>query len=68
MEKTSDAQNFQLVDFYDFLRPLYRIMPARFSSLKTKLLEINAIEKRLFFSLWILPKKTLLREKYTQVS
>lgn len=51
MEKTSEAQNFQLVDFYPFLRPLYRIMPAWFSSFKTKLNEINAIEDRLFFSL-----------------
>lgn len=51
MEKTGEAQNFQPVDFFDFLRPLYRIMPARFSSFKRKLLEINEIEDRLFFTL-----------------
>ncbi|KAH6718660.1 cytochrome P450 [Leptodontidium sp. MPI-SDFR-AT-0119] len=63
MEKTSDAQNFQLVDFYNFLRPLYRIMPARFSSLKTQLLEINAIENRLFFSLLNVAKENIAKGK-----
>ncbi|PVH76700.1 putative cytochrome P450 [Cadophora sp. DSE1049] len=63
MEKTSDAQNFQLVDFFNFLRPLYRIMPARFSSLKTQLLEITAIENRLFFSLLNIAKENIGKGK-----
>jgi len=63
MEKTGAAQNFQLVDFYGFLRPLYRIMPARFSTYKRTLLEINEIEDRLFFKLLNIAKDNIEKGK-----
>ena len=63
MEKTSSAQNFQLVDFYGFLRPIYRIMPARFSSYETKLLELREIEDRVFYMLLDIAKANIAAGK-----
>lgn len=45
------ATALQLVDFYPFLRPLYRIIPARFSSYKRGLKEVREIENQLFIEL-----------------
>jgi len=51
MDKTSDAANLQLVDFYPFLRPLMRVLPETLNPMKRNLREIKIIEDRLFFEL-----------------
>lgn len=51
MDRTSAAINLQLVDFYPFLRPWYRIMPLWMSSFKRALREIQLLEDRLFMGL-----------------
>lgn len=63
MEKTGAAQNFQLVDFYPFLRPLYRIIPASINSFKRTLTEIKEIEDRLFFKLLDIAKENIAAGK-----
>jgi len=51
MDMTSNAINLQLVDFFPFLRPLYRVIPDKFSAFKRRLKEIQHIEEKLFFGL-----------------
>lgn len=63
MDRTSDAQNFQPVDFFGFLRPLYRIMPDRWSTYKRNLRDISAIEDRLFFTLLDVAKANIAEGK-----
>jgi hypothetical protein len=51
MDATSDAINFQLVDFYPFLRPLYQALPNWASRKKSKLQRLKQLEDRVFFEL-----------------
>ncbi|KAL4935969.1 hypothetical protein BDV06DRAFT_205916 [Aspergillus oleicola] len=51
MDKTSEAANLQLADFWLFLRPLYRLIPISLSSYKSKLADVREIEHRLFYTL-----------------
>ncbi|KAF2186188.1 putative cytochrome P450 [Zopfia rhizophila CBS 207.26] len=51
MDKTSEAANLQLIDFYPFLRSIYRFLPESLVPFKRKLREIKVIENRLFFDL-----------------
>jgi len=51
MDKTSIASTLQVVDFFPFLRPLYRIIPPRLSLFKKRLQDITKIEDRLFLKL-----------------
>lgn len=51
MDVTSEAINFQLVDFYPFLRPLYQALPTWASRSKQKLQNLKELEDRVFFEL-----------------
>lgn len=48
---TSEALNFNLVDFYPFLRKPYDIMPSWLLPGKRKLYELQKLEDRVFFDL-----------------
>lgn len=51
MEVTSEAVNFNLVDFYPFLRRPYDIIPRWLLPGKRKLYELQKLEDRVFFDL-----------------
>ncbi|KAM5346074.1 hypothetical protein ACJ41O_009079 [Fusarium nematophilum] len=51
MDVTSEAANFQLVDFYGFLRPLYRTLPDWMLPNKRKLRDLQKLEDRVFTQL-----------------
>lgn len=51
MEVTSEALNFNLVDFYPFLRRPYDIIPHWLLPSKRKLYELRKLEDRVFFDL-----------------
>lgn len=51
MEVTSEALNFNLVDFYPFLKVIYDIMPCWFLPSKNKLHELQKLENRVFYEL-----------------
>ncbi|KAJ3549263.1 hypothetical protein NM208_g588 [Fusarium decemcellulare] len=51
MDLTSAAINFKLIDFYPFLRPIYRLLPTWLSSDKKKLKQIQKLEDEVFFDL-----------------
>lgn len=51
MDATSEAANFQLVDFYGFLRPLYHFLPYWISPSKRKLHDLQNLENRVFIQL-----------------
>ncbi|KAH6697419.1 putative cytochrome P450 oxidoreductase [Plectosphaerella plurivora] len=48
MDVTSEAANFQLVDFYAFLRPFYHWLPYWLVSNKRKLHHLQQLEDRVF--------------------
>ncbi|KAF3009190.1 hypothetical protein E8E14_005932 [Neopestalotiopsis sp. 37M] len=51
MDVTSEAANFQLVDFYAFLRPIYQILPYWALPSKKKLHDLQKLEERVFMQL-----------------
>ncbi|KAH8886614.1 putative cytochrome P450 [Thozetella sp. PMI_491] len=51
MDVTSEAINFQLVDFYKFLRPLYTALPNWATPGKKKLHDLKILENRVFYEL-----------------
>lgn len=51
MDVTSEAANFQLVDFYSFLRPLYEILPYWALPSKKRLHNLQKLEERVFIQL-----------------
>ncbi|RTE70058.1 hypothetical protein BHE90_015554 [Fusarium euwallaceae] len=51
MDVTSEAANFQLVDFYAFLRPLYHFLPYWMLPSKRKLRNLQNLENRVFTQL-----------------
>lgn len=51
MEVTSEAVNFNLVDFYPFLRRPYDIIPHWLLPSKRKLHDLQKLEDRVFFDL-----------------
>jgi hypothetical protein len=51
MEVTSDALNFQLVDFYPSLRILYKVLPGWVLPSKRKLHNLQKLENRVFYDL-----------------
>lgn len=51
MEVTSEALNFNLVDFYPFLKLVYDIMPHWILPSKRKLHELQKLEDRVFYGL-----------------
>ncbi|CAG9988754.1 unnamed protein product [Clonostachys byssicola] len=51
MEVTSDALNFQLVDFYPSLRILYKVLPGWVLPNKRKLQNLQKLENRVFYDL-----------------
>lgn len=51
MEVTSEALNFNLVDFYPFLRRPYDMIPHWLLPSKRKLHELQKLEDRVFFDL-----------------
>ncbi|KAJ4422238.1 hypothetical protein N0V82_003098 [Gnomoniopsis sp. IMI 355080] len=51
MEVTSEAVNFNLVDFYPFLRVIYDLAPQWLLPSKHKLHELENLENRVFFDL-----------------
>ncbi|OQU99356.1 hypothetical protein CLAIMM_04995 [Cladophialophora immunda] len=63
-DTTSDAINFQLVDFYPFLKPWYRIMPHWLSSYKRLLRHIRKLENAIFIPLLEQAKKRIQEGKH----
>ncbi|KAK2598866.1 hypothetical protein N8I77_012248 [Diaporthe amygdali] len=59
MEVTSEALNFNLVDFYPFLRRPYDIIPHWLLPSKRKLYELRKLEDRVFFDLLYRAKANL---------
>lgn len=51
MEVTSKALNFNLVDFYPFLKVIYDITPHWLLPSKHKLHELQKLENRVFYDL-----------------
>ncbi|KAI8648298.1 hypothetical protein NCS56_01514000 [Fusarium sp. Ph1] len=51
MDVTSEAANFQLVDFYRFLRPHYHLLPYWMLPSKRKLRDLQNLENRVFTQL-----------------
>jgi hypothetical protein len=51
VEVTSEALNFNLVDFYPFLKVIYDIMPHWLLPSKHKLHELQKLENRVFYDL-----------------
>jgi hypothetical protein len=51
MDVTSEAANFQLVDFYAFLRPIYQLLPYWVLPSKKKLRDLQKLEERVFMQL-----------------
>ncbi|KAM0323294.1 hypothetical protein ACHAQA_008886 [Verticillium albo-atrum] len=48
MDLTSEAANFQIVDFYTFLRPIYHFLPHFLAPNKRKLYHLQKLEDRVF--------------------
>ncbi|OAG38750.1 hypothetical protein AYO21_07103 [Fonsecaea monophora] len=63
-DATSDAINFQLVDFYPFLKPWYRIMPHWMSSYKRTLRRIRQLENATFLPLLEEAKRRIQEGKH----
>ncbi|ETS87774.1 hypothetical protein PFICI_01602 [Pestalotiopsis fici W106-1] len=51
MDVTSEAANFQLVDFYPFLRPIYRFLPYWLLPSVERLHNLQKLEDRVFMQL-----------------
>ncbi|KAG8158553.1 hypothetical protein KVR01_011675 [Diaporthe batatas] len=51
MEVTSEALNFNLVDFYPFLKVVYDFLPRWLLPSKNKLYELQKLENRVFYEL-----------------
>ena len=51
MDVTSEAVNFQLVDLFSFLRPVYDILPYWSLPSKRKLHNLKKLEDRVFIEL-----------------
>lgn len=51
MDVTSEAINFQLVDFYPFLRDIYHAVPYWLLPSKRKLHNLQKLENRVFIDL-----------------
>jgi len=56
VETTSAAINLQLVDFFPFLRPFYRMAPSWLIPFKATLRDIRILENKVFFELLELVK------------
>lgn len=51
MDETSEAINFQLVDFYPVLRHIIKVIPYWVLPMSRKLHELQKLEDRVFYSL-----------------
>lgn len=61
MDATSEAINFQLVDFYPFLRGLYGILPYWVLPSKKRLHNLKILEDRVFFDLLAKAKERIAK-------
>ncbi|OCK75418.1 cytochrome P450 [Lepidopterella palustris CBS 459.81] len=63
MDLTEAASSLQLVDFFPFLRPIYRYCPTFLMPYKQTLRKIRKIEDRLFFQLMNSAKENIAKGK-----